>query len=165
MNKRFSLALALLLPIVVLAGNAWMHYHQRISGETVTLPIEGFDPRDLLSGHYLVYRIDYGIEDDTNCPTSDIAASICLAPERRVYPADELPENCTQFIRGNCDSNAQFISGLERFYIPEEYAGVLDEKVRNQQGKLVISVGESGNAGVLDLLIDDRPWKELVTEE
>jgi len=164
MNRKFGLALALLLPIILLAGNTWMHYQQRITGATVILPIEGFDPRDLLSGHYLIYQIDYGIKENNNCPTSDMTAKLCLTPERRIYPVDELPENCTQFIRGNCDSNAQFISGLERFYIPEQYAEVLDEKVRNKQGKLVIAVDQDGNGGVKDLLINDLPWKELIAE-
>ncbi len=165
MKRQLSLALALLLPIIVLAGSAWTHYQQRATGETITLPIEGFDPRDLLSGHYLIYRIDYGVSDQHHCPTSDITASICLAPERRIYPSDELPETCTRFIRGNCDSRARFISGLERFYIPEQYAKSLDKKIRNKRGKLVISVDQSGNAGVIDLLIDDRPWKELIAGE
>lgn len=165
MNKQFGLALALLLPIVILAGNTWMHYQQRSTGETITFPIEGFDPRDLLSGHYLIYRINYGIGDSGDCPTSDITASLCLEPERRIYPTDELPQSCTQFIRGNCDSSTRFISGLERFYIPEQYADVLDKKVRNKQGKLVVAVDSSGNAGVVDLLIDDRPWKEIVIAE
>lgn len=164
MNRKFGLALALLLPIIVLAGNTWMHYQQRMAGETVILPIEGFDPRDLLSGHYLIYRVDYGIGENSDCPATDVAASICLSPERRVYPIDELPESCTQFIRGNCDSNAHFVSGLERFYIPEQYAAVLDEKVRNKQGKLVVSVDQSGNAGIIDLHINDQPWKQFVAE-
>nr|CAA6824676.1 MAG: Unknown protein [uncultured Thiotrichaceae bacterium] len=164
MNRRFGLALALLLPIALLAGNTWMHYQQRVTGSTVILPIEGFDPRDLLSGHYLIYQIDYGITENNNCPTSDIAANLCLSPERRIYPIDELPESCTQFMRGNCNTNAQFISGLERFYIPQQYAEVLDEKVRNRQGKLVISVDQTGNAGITDLHIDDQPWKEFIAE-
>lgn len=164
MKKKIGLALALLLPITVLAANTWLHYQQRAAGETVVLPIDGFDPRDLLSGHYLVYQIDYGIEENNGCPTSDIAASLCLIPERRIYPADELPASCTQFIRGNCDSNTHFVSGLERFYIPDQYADLLDEKVRDNQGKLVISVDPAGNAGVVDLLINDQPWKTLMTE-
>ncbi|MEZ5536095.1 MAG: GDYXXLXY domain-containing protein [Thiolinea sp.] len=162
MKSRTGLILALILPIIILAANAWLHHQQRSSGETVIFPIEGFDPRDLLSGHYLTYRIDYGVAENSDCPVSDIPASLCLSPERRIYPLDELPETCTQFIRGSCDAKAQFISGLERFYIPEQYADVLDAKVRNNQGELVVSVGQSGNAGITDLLIDGRPWKEAV---
>ncbi len=162
MKTKIGLILALLLPIVVLAGNAWLHHQQRIHGETVILPIKGFDPRDLLSGHYLLYRIDFGITENSDCPTSDISASLCLEPERRVYPADELPENCTQFIRGNCDDKAHFVSGLERFYVPEQYADLLDKQVRDNAGKLVVSVDHAGNAGIIDLLINNQPWKEML---
>lgn len=164
MKNKFGLVFALLLPVAVLAGNVWLHHQQRTSGEAVIFPIEGFDPRDLLSGHYLIYRIDYGIAENSGCPTSDITASLCLTPERRVYPVDELPETCTQHIRGNCDAQAHFVSGLERFYVPEQYAAALDEKVRNNRSKLVVSIDQSGNAGITDLLIDDLPWKTVIAE-
>lgn len=162
MKTKTGLILALLLPIMVLAGNTWLHHQQRINGETVIFPIEGFDPRDLLSGHYLVYRIDFGIAENSDCPASDITASLCLEPERRVYPVDELPDSCTQFIRGNCDDKARFVSGLERFYVPEQYADLLDEKVRDNEGKLVVSVDQAGNTGITDLLINGRSWKEML---
>ena len=165
LNNRWTLLLALLLPIAVLAGNAWLSHQQREHGETVVLPIQGFDPRDLLSGHYLTYQVDYGISDETGCPASDIEAVVCLNPQAQVFPSDELPTSCTQFISGNCDNNARFITKLERFYIPEQYAKSLEKYVQNNQGKLVISLDGSGNAAIRDLLINDQPWKKLVTEE
>lgn len=165
LNNRWTLLLALLLPIAVLAANAWLSHQQRGQGDTVVLPIRGFDPRDLLSGHYLTYEIDYGINADTACPASDIEAVVCLSPEAQVFPSDELPASCTQFISGNCDNDARFITKLERFYIPEQYAKSLEKYVQNNQGKLVIALDGAGNAAIQDLLINDQPWKELVIEE
>ena len=40
-------------------------------GSEIILPISGFDPRDILSGHYLVYRIDYGIQNKDICGNYD----------------------------------------------------------------------------------------------
>ena len=165
LNNRWTLILALLLPIAVLAANAWLSHQQRESGDTVVLPIQGFDPRDLLSGQYLTYRINYGINSEIGCPASDIEAVVCLSPKAQIFPSDELPASCTQFINGNCDKDARFITKLERFYVPEQYAKPLEKYVQTNQGKLLISLDGAGNAAIRDLLINDQPWKALVMEQ
>jgi uncharacterized membrane-anchored protein len=159
-KKRIWLAIALLIPIVALALNAYLKSMQRASGEEVVLPIEGFDPRDLLSGHYLTYRIDYGLEQ--GCSEHNVPASICLRPLRGLYPQGSLPEDCTLFIKGRCDDNAAFMAGIERFYIPEESAQVLEQKVQDKRGAVVLSVDRQGNAAIRDLLLDGKPWKQAV---
>ncbi len=156
MNRRGWLIVALIVPILALAASAYLKSVQRSSGEEVILPINGFDPRDLLSGHYLIYRVDYGVE--AGCNAYQGQASVCLRPTRGIYPAGELPQDCTLFIHGQCDSSV-FSAGIERFYIPEEYAQVLEAKVRDQQGEVVLAVDSQGNAAIRDLLIDGKPWK------
>lgn len=165
LNNRWILLLALLLPLCALATNAWLSHQQRTQGNTITLPIQGFDPRDLLAGHYLTYDIDYGISDEHGCPASHIEATACLQPERHIYPSDELPDSCTQYISGNCNDAAQFIAGLERFYVPEKYAKRLEAHVQNGEGQLVITLDGNGKAAIRDLLINDRPWKTLVQQD
>ena len=164
-NRCWTLLLALLLPIAVLAANAWLSHQQRENGETVKLAIQGFDPRDLLSGHYLIYDIDYGISAGNGCPASHIEAVACLHPKRQIFPSDELPASCTQYISGNCNDDGRFISGLERFYVPEQYAKTLEKYVLNSRGELLISLNSDGKAAIRDLLIDGQPWKELVTKQ
>lgn len=160
MNKRTLLLVALILPIAALMVNAWMKSAQRSSGEEVILPIEGFDPRDLLSGHYLLYRVNFGL--DSSCTEQGAEAAVCLRPERKMYARNELPENCELFIQGYCDDSATFVAGIERFYIPEEYAEALEKQVRDKQGEIVLSVDSQGNAAIRDLLIDGKPWEEAV---
>lgn len=160
MNKRILLIVALALPIIALALNAYLKSTQRDGGEEVVLPIEGFDPRDLLSGHYLLYRVDYAVEK--GCGTQDEEASVCLRPMRSIYPQGSLPADCELFIRGRCDNNGDFLADIERFYIPEEYAQSLEDKVRDRKGELVLSVDRQGNVAIRNLLIDGKPWKEAV---
>lgn len=159
MNRRNWLIVALLVPILALAGSAYLKSVQRSSGEEVILPISGFDPRDLLSGHYLIYRVDYGVAD--GCAAQQGQASICLRPTRGLYPAGELPGDCTLFIHGQCDSGV-FSAGIERFYIPEAYAHTLEQKVRDNQGELVLGVDSQGNAAIRDLRLNGKPWKTVV---
>lgn len=161
-NPQLRLVAALLFPIVVLAANTWMYQQQRTSGETFKFPIEGFDPRDLLSGHYLFYKVDYNIPNGNGCPTSDISAILCIRPERRVYPIDELSNHCEVFLHGTCDASSTFNAGLERFYIPQEYALQLEEQIRNKQGEIEVSIDKRGNAAILDLLISGQPWKKAI---
>jgi uncharacterized membrane-anchored protein len=73
-----------------------------------------------------------------------------------------LPEDCTLFIKGRCDDSAAFMAGIERFYIPEEFAQVLEQKVRDKHGAVVLSVDRQGNAAIRDLLLDGKPWKQVV---
>ncbi len=160
MKQRWLLALALLLPIMALAASVWMKQTQRENGQQITLPISGFDPRDLLSGHYLTYRVDYGVGA---CSTPNHPATVCLRPTPFLEESASLSTNaCQLYLRGQCDNTNQFHADIERFYIPEAYASVLDAKVRNNQGSLVISVDNQGNAAVRDLLIDGQPWKQAV---
>lgn len=161
MNKRILLIVALTLPILALGLNAWLKSEQRNSGEEIVLPIEGFDPRDLLSGHYLIYRVDYGVAN--GCHEHNVEASVCLRPKLGIFAKGKLPADCELFIHGRCDDSAAFSAGIERFYLPEEYAQALEDKVRDNQGELVLSVDSQGNVAIRDLLIEGRPWKEVVT--
>lgn len=157
---RLKLIAALLFPIVVLAANAWMNQQQRANGTAVTLPIQGVDPRDLLSGHYLIFEMDYGIKEGYSCPVPDISATLCLNQQARVYPSDELPASCSLFLRGTCNSQGDFNAGLERFYIPEEHASLLEQHIQDNKGKLVLSINKQGQAAIRDLLINDQPWRK-----
>lgn len=163
-NPQLRLVAALLFPIVVLATNTWMYQQQRQAGETFRFPIEGFDPRDMLSGHYLFYKVDYGVISEYGCPASDITAVLCLRPEKRVYPADERPNTCEIYLQGECDASAAFTAGLDRFYIPQEYATQLENTIAQKKGSIEVSIDKRGNAAILDLLIADKPWKETIQD-
>ncbi|WP_020395783.1 GDYXXLXY domain-containing protein [Thiolinea disciformis] len=163
-TPRMRLVAALVFPIVVLAGNAWMNHQQREAGKRITFPIEGFDPRDLLSGHYLVFKVNYEIAQGNSCPSSDINAKLCLEPEKRVYPEDELPAQCTLYLPGTCNSDKQFDAGFERFYIPEQKAAQLEQLVQAKRAKLELSIDQYGNASIRDLLIDNKPWKQVLSD-
>lgn len=76
MNKQV-LALMLLTPFVVLTG--WSLYYLSFTRQAteVVLPIRGYDPRNLLSGHYIQFQIDWSAADchqadwNGNCPKSE----------------------------------------------------------------------------------------------
>ena len=160
MKRNKWLLLGLLLPIIALVGNVYWHHYQRQNGQLITLPIEGFDPRDLLSGHYLTYQVDYGLTPICQEPNQTVG--LCLQPTVSTFSLDLSPSTCQVWLKGQCDNAKHFSAGIERFYIPEQYASTLDKLVRNHQGALVIRVNHSGDASIVDLLIDGKPWQQAV---
>lgn len=156
MNK---LVFAIAFPIIALL--CLMLYKQNIinTGQVISLPIVGFDPRDLLSGHYLQYNVDYQAEN--SCDDDNDTAQLCLEPYRRFFNSSEVQNGCQLYLTGSC-RGGRFKSGLERFYIPEEYADQLDKLVQEARGELVISVNSRGTAVIKYLLIDGVPWMDKV---
>ncbi len=153
------LLLSIALPIIALL--CLMVYKQSIvnTGETVIFPIKGFDPRDLLSGHYLRYNIDYQAEN--NCKTESSSVQLCLKPYHR-FSETTINSDCQLYLSGICQNGKFRVKNIERFYIPEEYAKKLDTLVRQSKGKLVVSVTNNGNAAIQDLLIDGVSWRTKI---
>ncbi len=172
-NPRLALAVA--FPILCLAALTAYKQVRLMAGTAVTIPIAGFDPRDLLSGHYLTYRLDLGPGGEAICDGEQARhpeVLVCVAADqgsmtsaRRLamdeLPADATARGCTVVLRGRCEYG-RFLSGAERFYVPEEHAAALDRAVRSRQGAVVLAVDRTGRAAVKDLLIDGKPWRQAI---
>lgn len=186
-------AFFLLIPILILA--AWTMYHSisMYYGTKFVMEIEGFDPRDLLSGNYVRYQIKYPENMNKSCSkTKDWTykekrgAFVCINKIGAYKIKSKAKENCDEFLTGKCwnDSSCKNwqpgkgcldrekkwkfesdSSNLERFYIPDKYGNKLDKAVRdkNLKREIVLSV-KNGNAIVIDLLIDGKSWEEYVNK-
>ena len=154
-KSRRLLLITLMIPILALLGLTSFKIANLFMGREVELPIVGYDPRDLLSGHYLVYRVDYGVAN--LCATPDEAPGfVCL--DNRTFTQDN-PDGCSLFIKGTC-KHLRFEAGIERFYIPEEKGPMLDKMVRGKQASIIISITGAGHAQVKNLLVNGKPWEE-----
>jgi uncharacterized membrane-anchored protein len=157
-SPKFIIA-ALAFPILALLGLAINKATIREIGRIVTFKITGYDPRDLLSGHYLIYQIDYGVPG--LCTNPDVQGqTFYLCPQEQRVSGDK-PASCSYFIKGSCQ-NRRFEAGVERYYIPQEYAVRLDRLVQNKQGSVTLSVASNGEAQVNLLLIEGLPWAEFI---
>lgn len=169
-NKKLAAALA--VPIIFLALLCAYKAIKVMAGKKIIIPITGFDPRDILSGHYLTYRLK--LDTGEICQGTDWdsdAVSLCLSLDDEgmvtgSYPLhdDGADSDCGAILKGRCDSGT-FVAGIERFYIPEKESSALDHAVRSGEGSLVVSVGRNGNAAIKDLLIDGRPWREAIKKK
>lgn len=144
------------------------------NGVEWTIPIEGFDPRDPLHGQYLEYRYRFRWTEPHTCgpqlPGEDLGPAmvsgccVCLSarsgrvdPEVRQVQCDSAP---------SCDAllNADAVRGRQRFFIPEDRAAELETALRERPAALRLRVGEDATPVVGELLLDDRPWREVLGE-
>lgn len=157
-----TLLIALLIPFFGLTLLTGYKKYLLTVGKEVILPIEGYDPRDLLSGHYLIYQVKYGLKK--TCPKSSSKerrkAYICLDKENRFFHFKRPSSSrCSLFIKGECH-HGRFKAGIERFFIPQAQSSKLDKLVRGGKGSLVLSVTAEGHASIKNLLIEGKAWSK-----
>ncbi len=140
--------LAIALPFVGL-GALWAYsdYASR-RGEEWDVPIEGYDPRDLLRGHYVEFTYDWPMLDEEDFVIAD---RLCLhgeAPEIEYVTRLEAGESdCENEIVVNLASVYGYDSLITgRLYLDQDRAleveGILRE--RDQQGIVTIRLREDG---------------------
>jgi uncharacterized membrane-anchored protein len=151
-----ALILVLIIPILVLAGLTLYRSYVRSMGVEVILPISGYDPRDLLSGHYLIYRIEYGVEGICSGRTGQgTIGYVCLEP--KMFSSSP-PMNCSKLIRGTCN-DGRFEAGIEKYYVPEKEAKQLERQIQSKSASILLSITSTGQAQVKDLLVNGQSWK------
>lgn len=141
------------------------------SGASFRIAIEGYDPRDLLAGHYLQYRFAFDWQGQSSCGLERAgeplqpgccvclasgASSEALAVARQV-PCDQVSE-CAGWLRANA-----LVPPL-RYFVPERQASSLEEALRGRQAALEVTCGPNGQPAVGDLYLDGRPWRELLPD-
>lgn len=140
MNNKL-LATFLFLPLVCLSGWLfWLTYHKE-SGQEVKVAVMGYDPRDLLSGRYIQYQIDWA---KTDC--AQFANGIC--PKK---------EFCRQARWGRqC-----------RFYVPETHAKELDRLFAKRNTtdtvfEVIYSYTKGQEPIAKQLLVNGKDWREAL---
>ncbi len=159
--KQRSKALVIILPVLVMLGWVLMQERAVVTGTHVRLKIMGFDPRDLLSGHFLQFRIDY--QNASVCPDNKYEASqcVCLESPGGVVPAratwvgkcNERPA-CALWLKGSCDWRG-FDAGIDRFYFPEEYSKQLVTVPPNSS--VEVSIDGAGHGVIMNLFVEGQP--------
>ena len=135
-----------MLPFAVLAVWTLCLTYQRNTGREVKVAVEGYDPRDLLSGHYIQYQIDWEKTD------------------------------CTQFINGICpqdDFCKEARWGKQcRYYVPENFAADLDDLFRRFRSgdesltfEVVYAYQPNRQAIAKRLLINGEDWRNAMVKD
>jgi uncharacterized membrane-anchored protein len=160
MAERRSLLLALALPIVAVALMAARAEHVSRTGRQVRLKIEGYDPRDILSGQYLRYKVAFRW-DATGDRCAAAECCYCLNGPENTEPA-VARTSCSS--RGTCDSwfPETEMERMARYYIPEGRGAPLERALRDKRAEIVVRISGNGTVVVQELLLDGQPWRTAV---
>ena len=159
--------IGIIVPLVLMA--AWTSQFALVAnrGLSVSLAVGGYDPRDLLSGHFLQYQVDYGpvLKCDSSI-TDEIC--VCLAPDSNAATPDgtekafwagscnEIPNDgsCRKWLRGHCHWSGLEV-GIERYYFPENFT----HELARVPPKSTIDVALDGHGGgvVTGMYVDREP--------
>ena len=160
MRRKILIAALILLPLIGLLAFAGRLENARKQGTPWRIAIEGYDPRDILRGHYLTYRYkwNWGITD-----AAEIAfpSCLCLKPgatghdDPLVFPCS-VETVCETLLKGG-----DLFSG--KVYIPEEEAPLLETNLRGGMPMAVdVRALADGSIMVEGLVVEGKPLREYL---
>lgn len=152
---------ALVLPLLVLGVGIVRGERAIRMGEIWRFDIGGYDPRDLLRGRYLRFRIEeqWGEPREATAETMECACLERTGDET----APILHAASCSFARARCDSFVvrDELQKLDRFYIPEARAGDLEKRLQDAAARdaaqILVAIDRHGTPVIVDLLVDGTP--------
>lgn len=157
--------IALAIPFLAMIFMIATNMHKRADNE-YRFAIEGYDPRDLLRGHYLTFR--YTWPEDTQETDADCA---CIQGQPDDFTVSF--QNCdTKDSIKECsahlllESNLQLPEHLRRFYIPEDRAKFIEDMFRAHPDDFQIGIvpQRNGSASLKELYIKGQPMRDFLIE-
>lgn len=176
----FFLALAAGAP----AGLAMKAEYDLVRAPIFRIPIQGYDPRDLLRGHYLVFQYRWQWADPAPSLTSAGVAQLCIhngVPDPAAGPLVSLhtvhtpAAACAALLSGFYQPGgnipARFIPGAKdkasppppRFYVNENDALRLEDIQRANKHRMSMEIAVvNGEVRPQRLFIDDIPAEDFI---
>ena len=141
MMRKILCAVALLVPTLILGVVVAQRLNELETAPVVRLPIAGYDPVDILHGHYLRLRFD-DRAFAKNPNYYEMAAGeycACFNPSSPQAVKGGTPVvgeyvQCKKKTEMQCElwaSNAKFFNDPQKFFVDERYALQLDKLVRD----------------------------------
>lgn len=166
-----SAELAVLIPLLGLMGLIARAELALRAGEAFRIPITGYDPRDLLHGHYLQYSYAFDWRGQSTCGAAEGGRPAALTPGCCVCLTRGAIEQATPAARQlDCDEARRCDGWLRtepllpplRYFVPEQHAKQLERALLARSAALEVTCGPEGQAALGELYLDGQPWRELV---
>jgi hypothetical protein len=167
-DKKIWGVLCLILPFF-LVGIILYQGQQSFEGTEYRIRIMGYDPRDVLRGHYIQFLYEWPIESKNLCRPQELCVACFTGnPEspniliRSVSSLSKIHNNrsCTSFwildTVNNLNETPQPTQEQRRFYVPEIEAPLLEKLLRENESRFEIGVisHKNGEVTVKNLYID-----------
>jgi uncharacterized membrane-anchored protein len=163
MSKRNKI-IALLIPIFIIVGSIGKSEYQLATGETWKFKISGYDPRDLLRGHYVMYQVefDWG-EGEKDCADKKDCC-LCLTRKKDSLDLAKVSKMSCSIAADRCDGlmREEYIQELRKYFIPEDKGKVLEKAIREKNGEILVTINDDGHPVVRDLLVDGITWLKAI---
>jgi uncharacterized membrane-anchored protein len=172
--RRSFLAFAVVLPLVALVLGIVRSEQRLAEGRRWSFEVTGYDPRDLLRGHYIQYRLVLedtdlpvlGAGDGSSCDdeTGDFCCLCLLADVENDKTYVE--RTACQLARTECEGMLQlrYLGELERYYIAEERAeeltAIFQDAARDNRARLIVAIDAEGKPQIDTLLVNDMPVEQ-----
>jgi hypothetical protein len=172
---------ALALPVLALAALVGDQERRVMGAPVLNVPLVGFDPRDLLYGHYLLAQFawDWEREPAASSAYDGIDGGACVladVPKPRLRflagwtAGDDVDAACKMVMAGRgwprdgrqpprfTPDNLDRGGGGVRFYIPENRGSELEQLIRDRPGALTadLAVRADGRVTIRGLRIDGK---------
>ena len=149
----------MMIPVLFFIGWVCTLQTQKTEGEIVRLAIQGYDPRSLLSGRYILYQINWDKTHPDEIRRLSLYTNINVQKDCIVFSDED--ENCWWN-----DDWEEKVGYKQRFYIPEENANQLDRLFsKNNHLFEVLYACQKGRKPIpVELLIDGKPWRDFLKE-
>jgi uncharacterized membrane-anchored protein len=168
--KRQWALLALALPILVFVL-AIVRAERHISeGEVFRFSIAGYDPRDLLRGHYLQFSVAYDWQEDRGVCEVGSGDDCCLCLMGTGNSPPSVVRSTCEAARTQCDGAVlqSEIDELDRYYVPESQARqaelFLQARRSSDSAFIVVSITSEGKVQIIDLVIDGESLDDLLAQ-
>lgn len=175
-----AVAAALALPVLALATLIGLQEREFHGATVVNVPIRGYDPRDLLRGHYIQGQFDWDWEGEPAASSSSTSAdgAACVltadAPKPRLRflagwkAGDRVGDECRAIIAGRGWARRGGIAarfapatldsggGQVKLFVPEDRAADLETLLLERPGALTVdlAVRPDGSAAIKALRVD-----------
>ena len=181
-KKSSMFIIVLIIPFLVLMGLNMNAAVKQSSGSIWKIKITGYDPRDLLYGHYLVYRYDFNLSEDSEQVLKTINSNdlcLCLNSSKTgsIDPVVQ-PMSCKQAEEKMCSSvikGYNHYGGLalnndgpsERYFIPEKDSLLLESALRKGEKEFHIELvaHNDRSVSIRRLLVDYEPLEVFLREQ
>lgn len=159
---------ALILPLVGLATLWGWSDHQSRQGIDWLVPIEGYDPRDLLRGHYIEFTYAWPGATEEQLYAGNEFCIVGSPPAIEALVAAEPEMDCSYPVR--TDSSGVYGEGglaRGRLYVPQTQARELQDQLRDPQlrGYVLIRQREDGHITPRELRFVAREESDSETAE
>ena len=165
MIKRSLLEWSLLLPVIGIGLLMVRAELKVVKGEVYRVAVQGYDPRDLIHGHYLSIQLDLkservGSEDESTADTS----AFCFKREDGDFSVLRAASHVIQSWGDACTSvtSVKNLIGPKRYLIPEGDAFNLEIALSNRKKTATVDliIQKNGDVSMGMLYLDGLPWRD-----